>query len=86
MTHSSLNHNEDMPYPVRKSCRTGFRILSNDYFILRDLFFLFLGMRSSLFSGGGVNIFYHVCVCTMSVSNNIEAYVSATTVGITGMS
>ena len=28
MTHSSLNHNENMPYPVWKSCRTGFRILS----------------------------------------------------------
>ena len=29
VTHSSLNHNENMLYPVWKSCHTGFRILSN---------------------------------------------------------
>ena len=29
MAHSSLNHNENMPYPVWKSCLTGFRNLSN---------------------------------------------------------
>ena len=30
VTHSSLNHNENMPYPVLKSCRMGFRNLCNN--------------------------------------------------------
>ena len=29
VTHSPLNHNENMPYPAWKSCRTRFRNLFN---------------------------------------------------------
>ena len=39
-THSSLNHTENMPYPVWKSRRTGFHILSNNP-RLTELFFFF---------------------------------------------
>ena len=62
VTHSSVNHNENMSYiPSENSCRTGFRNLSSEFYNQCQKSFIRLGSTVSQ-TPGALNLF-QVGVC-----------------------